>query len=479
MERFILKNWLTELTKKGVEENSITAECAEKLKSLEESTNDNSLYKLTKYILLFTALILILLGVGIILGDALKKSGSILKIMSLLPFIVGTGVYGYYKSSGNKSKLIKEVATTFFFVTSSITLFTFFPAFEIDSIDIIWQIYACLGLGLYLINTEKTVSTAIMYFSVLSIPAVISFLPLIASMSGMRGLRGGIPMEALGPEYTNYLLWGFLIGGAFICKEFVTGNNNGKISRAILGWQFGSAAITFASTLTGGLTLLGTATMLPIIYILGKKYYSNGTWFFYRPLQTLVIYSVVASTMVYSTKVGVEQAIGMDVLGDSWKLHQIIGLLLVGAMGYFAYTLYQEEVETDNVKVNLLIFGFSALLVITSLFGWFGWSWYSFLFTFYGIILGVTYLNNGLDNKYTPLIILGTITLVPIVIIKIVVNGDIFGANAAAYIIGLLLIGIGVGIALLVKYMKENWSVTGALIKSNELDDVIDNKSEE
>lgn len=464
MERFINKNWLGQLTSNALKEGKINEESANNIIEYAEEKDDHTFYKYIKFSLLLLGGFLILSGLMVIVGDLLKKSESSGKIMLLIPGILGGVGYFFYRTRFRKNDLIRESATAFFFACIAGTFGSLLQAFEIEFINALWQQYLILGLGLYFIYADKSKAVTLVFLSLLVFPVTQDYSRAIPDV--FTGGRGETD------KYFAFLIWGFLGASAYLIKDFFSKKN--KFSNIIIGWYFAYAAVMMAIFMTGGLIFFGLATVLTALYLIGCKYYSNGTWFFNRPLQTISGLFVIVMTMAMSFSFALKGAPYVDSFGDSWKFPQLISLVVIGAIGYFCYWFYTNEVENKEVETNPIMAGFPILLVLTGLFGWFDWTWHSFMFAIYGVLLGGSYLTTGLSDKYTPKIFLGTIILLPIVIGKISVNSDLLGNKLGIYLLGLLLIGFGAGMVFLVKFMKDEWSVTGPLVEDSAVENVID-----
>ncbi len=484
MEKYIHLNWLKQTLSDLRNDGEIDQSTAEKIQSSAEARNEHGLYKFFKRYLGLIGGYLTVIGLLIIIGDmffdreklfqedGLKK---FFKIMSLIPAAIGGGLYYLYLSQFRKSKLWKEILLPLFFICVAISLPSALYAFEIDFINNKIIFFMILSLGLFLIYKHNSSVTACVY---------LFFMLYVVALMGGTALAAAGPREVefftrvIGDKYPwlLQLTWLFLAALVpFLKIQLEKAKGVIGIKEAILGGLFVGAAVQNGMALSGGYPTLGLMVILPLMYLLSKRYYAKGTWFFYRPGSTNLVFMAIYMTIIMANKSGMKMMLYSGFkLSKKFYFSTATGLLFIIIIGALTYLFYKKEIEAKNIKINYFLLAFPAVLFLASLVGSdIGY----ILFTAYGFALAWFYVQEGLKMRFAPLIIIGSILGIVLVIEKIIANvGDKLVKDPSLSMVGILLMFFGLVMVGIVQYVKQQWSVSDDTAddgNENLLDDAI------
>ena len=164
-------------------------------------------------------------------------------------------------------------------------------------------------------------------------------------------------------------------------------------------------------------------------------------------------------------------------LFKNYSFHKQIAYIIIVAIGYGAYTIYDSELSNNDDAINPLIVAFPIVaFLLTYLLGEYGTQYIVFLFALY---LGYDFVQKGIEKKDAIRIGLGVVTAVTVFLVKVI---DLLRENLQEKIvIGLLVTFIGAMFIAIVYYLRSQWTVTSAELAntaSNNFDkntDIIDN----
>ncbi len=473
MERYIQRNWFRQLKDQ--------AEAPKDAQALETSVNtdfDTRPHRLIQMYAGFFGGVLALVGLMALLADVLGPSEGTMKFLSLLPIILGGAVYGYHKTKKPDNKALRELSSTFLFITFTLSTFLAIPAFQID-LDLEqyrYVLYLCMAVGLALTYMNKSSLTAVTFLYFLLTWAYLGVLlgNIIGGFGGpLRMLGGSVGFLGSGEE-TVIVFWIFFAGIVkYLLDNAVEGSN---LKTVILGWLVGTVALLGAGMMTGGHALLGISAMIFALYVFGKKYYPNGTAFWNRPFQTLAVIGAIYLFLIFSHDSALVGALfAAGVLGEM-NTPQILGLLisLIIAGGSLFY-YFKNHWQTGN-KLNQFIALIPLLAILTTLLGFAKdpdlISFIAVIYTAGGIVLFGYWIKEGINSTYPPITLLGVMSIISLLIGK--VSGMVEEGPAT---VGLYLLLVGAGLLYLVLIIDKRWnlgSFDGILPEKSSAPGVID-----
>lgn len=467
MERYIQRNWLKQLTAKLVAEDKITSQTAQTINDEADATNDFALYKMFKSVYGLIGTFLVFAGLLVIFGDFI---GDKEKVMCFIPGLIGGGGYFFYLSQKRTSKLWKELMVPLFMVSVGVSFPMILAAFEIDFINNKLIFYMILTFMLWLIYKHNTIVGGAIYLIILFIVGSL-FSGITAMLPYGEFASFGRSIVSDDYSWLWILSWAYLIAIVPFLKYRLSdiGIKLG-IKEAILSWLFVYAAYQFSFGMTAGFGGLGFLVVSTLLYMMSKRYYGQATWFFNRPGSTMLVWSAVISTLLFSNKA---MGIGFSAYGfpDDIGLDQILSLLVILGIGLYAFKFYKDQIEPNGVQLNYILMAYPAVFFVAALIGSDGA--YA-VFTLYGIALFGWYAKEGLRMKYSPLVLLGVGFGVLFACIRIAINVlEKVMEEQSALIAGITLIFFGLIFLGSILYIKGIWSVSDDNVNPDD-DNILD-----
>lgn len=446
MERYIRRNWFTQLQKEASDPSD-----GRELNRIVHTDKDHRPARLIQMYAGMTGLLAVLAGIFVLFADILGSGEGTAKFMSLFPFILGLGLYIFYKMKHSENNAFRELSSAFLAITFFFTLVSSMVTFKIDldADQLRYVIYIGLAAALGITYMNKSSLTAFVFMIFLVI------------WSGSAILGGFLPF-GIGSVFgsgveTVIVFWVFFAG---IVYFLLTNLNTTEINlkTVILGWLVGVLAIAGASSMTGGQTFLADAAMIFALYVFGKKYYSKGTAFWNRPFQTIAIVMASAYFLAFCHGDAILGSLLSSGVFTEFETPQILGLVIsLGLMGGSLFYYHKNHWSTGD-KLNQFMALVPLLALLSFLVGFAKdpdfYGFVGMIYTAAGIVLFGMWVKYGIAGKHVPITLLGVVTLLSILLTKTTaVQGE------SAMVMGLYLIFVGGFALFLTFYLDKAWGM--------------------
>jgi hypothetical protein len=431
------KAWL----KKVLANNNFSDDVKSKLESEVEPVQSFPLYKYFKFYLAAVSVVLMVAGLLTILLPSDSSTGM-LKALVFLPLLVGSLFYFLYTSKFTNNGLFRELTGAFLFSGFAITFISFFQVYEIDFVRMDIQIYIALGVGLFLISHLDSVITSYLYMV-----AVI-----IASSMITTVTRGGA--EWL--EFLHLLIWPFGLASLLYWRPRLESARRIELREITFGVLFLAVMISLGINNSYGFIALAMLVIIPSLYMFSLTYFKEANWYFEKPIQTAITLLIIYGAIIFSVENTVGMLGGYQVYTSGWGVMKVLHLLIIAAIGYFAYTKYDEEFSDKPNSLNLTLLAGLGVFFIASFLG--NDLRGDYLVFLYAVYLGYDYLTKGLKDKNEIVLMFGVMIALTPVITKII---ELVGSEMNEKIVaGIVMLGIGGIIGGIVVYLRSQWTVT-------------------
>lgn len=431
------KSWLKKVLAKGDYSDDVKS----KLESELTPVQSFPLYKYLKFYLASISVVLIVSGLLTILLPS-GSSGDVMKALIFIPLLVGGLFYFLYTSKFSNNGLFRELTGAFLFSGFAITFIGFFQVYNFDFIRLDIQAYIVLAVGLFLISHLNSVIASYLY--------LVAML-LVSTMMPML-LRGG--SEWL--EFLHLLVWPFGLASLLYWKPRLEAATKIEFREITFGVLFMAVMISLGINNTYGFTMLAMLVIVPSLYMFSLTYYKEANWYLEKPIQTSLGILIFYALIIFSTKNSLGVLGGYEVYIKGWGVMKAFSLLIIAAIGYFAYTKYNEEFSSNQEAINLKLLAGLGVLFVASLLG--NDLRGDYLVFLYAVYLGYDYTARSLRNKDEIIITFGVMLALVPVIMKII---EIVGSEMSEKIVaGIVLLGIGGIVGATVVYLRSQWTVS-------------------
>ncbi|MEO0469571.1 MAG: DUF2157 domain-containing protein [Bacteroidota bacterium] len=329
----------------------------------------------------------VLIGIGIIAlyaynWDELSRSAR--AVMSVAPLVIAQGAFGYAYFKQRDSKAWTESTSGFLMLMLG------------ASIALISQTYHLPG----------SMRSYLQIWMLLSIPLMYLTPSILVSLFYMIGITAW-SFHAHGGEQVWF--WGFFL--AFVPRLYLAIREKDiSIPANFLSWTTVIALpIAFTTVFewrVSGKMILAYAVLIGLSYVLGRKYFGKGTYFWHRPFQT----AAIVGTIVLSLILGFEWDFGTIDLGEmltgnrfpQWAAMTNTIILLAGLAGMSWLII---SLRRQDIRINAFIAIFPAVVLLGLVIGG-GWL-PMIMMNIFLFGLGIFYLREGIVREMLSLVNLG------------------------------------------------------------------------
>jgi len=401
---------------------------------------------------------LTLVGIVALLGEYwIDLSGGVQMIVGLIPMAAGYFIFYYAFNNRSDSKFLMEAACIFCMTMIGFSLVLeafYFESLREPKLFVFWML-----LSLPVIYMSGSSFGALKYLGLV-------YLWLMVKATSMMGLV----MMAMRNDYTDLLggagagassdagVWGWLFILLILPHFFDHFDrpsfNTRKIVLGFLGmyYVYNCALMMFV-----GHSFFGISFLFVCIYMLGKDYFSDGAFWWNRPLQSIVIFATVLASVIFSFEevhpaLLRSQGYNEGALSSStgW-FAMIVNYLVLFGLAAGAVVSVLNDMKGDK-KANLFIVGFPLVALVAIILdklteGSADYSLGAWLFTIYIITMGIDYTIRGMkNNNYAA-------TAIGVVILLIMINAkfyyhlkDITDGDGVDQVIGLFNLALAGGL---------------------------------
>lgn len=426
--------WLTSTLArvKGLDEST-----KEKILKEAQPESEHALYKFTKLTYLVYGIIAFITGALIIaLQDVEEET---LKNLVYLPLLVGAGVTALYKSKFPTSKLWKETAGFFGVLGICITVPGIFGIYEWDWMRSDILVYLVLALSLFLVHYLES--------------AIASYLYMLAVIAGSNLLWENIDHGWM--DFFKSFIWLFALAPLVFWMPKLKSSKENGVKEIAFGLLFLVMMMTVTMTNLKSLGMLGSAVMLPILYMFSKVHFKQDGWFITKPIQSILALGTMYGIIALNFEESYSVFPSLSYQFGNFAFYILVDYIVLLAMIFGAIMMFRDNFETDLSKINLVVLGFPVLAYLCSFLGEFHVDWLFLLLLGY---YGWTYIDSGTKNKDVIHIIVGAmsiISMIPMVFYK-TIKEEMNDPN----VIGLMFIIYGAAMVGITLYLKSRWSVT-------------------
>jgi hypothetical protein len=444
------KAWLNRLISDSNDESTKSV-LTNTLTEYSNNSNKHSIYQFYKFQLGLLGIGLIITGILTLLSDLQME----IEVLIFLPLVFGAAIFGVYATMFKNSGVWREIGAGSLFLGFAVTFIGLFPVFKLDfmRLDIVFLIVLFVGLLLYKVFKSNAVTYLFMLMIIGS--------PLMIMLQIMGGYSEWLSFLMLMP-------WLFLGAMFYLWIPRLESAKCLGMVEVAFGVLLAVAALTLSYSLADTLSPLVWGVTAPLLYIISKKYYSQGHWLVSKPIQLIVAGSVIFTIMITAqggTMLGVNSGY---VLFKGFTLSRVIMYAIIAGLGYAAYLMY-DKLDESKAQIDNLILLFPPLFAILA---WFGDWGSSYVVLAYGIILGYSYLTKGLEDKDELFVVVGSSVLLSVVLGKLsqFVSGGWLTTN---YAMALFLFVIGGLVLSFMIYLRGQWSVSDEVaVEMPTMDDI-------
>jgi len=433
------KKWLKSVLSKVEENGGDTSSIKEKLLAEASSSQPFIMYKLFKFYLISSGLIMFIMGILIMFLD--KPDPDVMKGLVFLPLVYAEIIYFLYKSFFKDYGVFRELAASFLFIGFGVTFGLFWPVYEFTFLrsDII--IYIILAAGLFLIKFMN--STVVTYLYIIAIIVLSNPMILSSNVSYNWVL------------FMTHFIWVFAAAILVIWIPKLESVKQIGLKEVIFGLLFSGMVLTLCVANTAGMSFLALTFAFPALYMFSKKYFKKGEWFVTKPIETLIVLSSGLLALVLSIPEIMDPAARSFHVFTQWNtvFYKLIAFVIIAGLGVSAFLMYSDYSEEKDGKLNLFVLGFGPLMLVSVWLGEYGGS---YLMLAYAIAFGIVSILNGTKEKDEIVTILGASLLMTTVTTKLTTligNGLNNQIASGLYVIFLSLLMLG-----LAYWLKSLWT---------------------
>ncbi len=411
--------WLYEELPDLIEKGILSSEVADRLKEHYGPVDESPHYNLAFIIIGILGAVLI--GGGIILIFAYNwedLSRTWRTIFSFLPLVIAQIIYAY--------TFFKKRDSTTWVESSSAFLMLMLAA----CIALISQIYNIGGSMESFLFTWMLLSIPLMYLMNASLPTVFYLIGIASWATHIRGSE-------------SVLYWASLL--AAVPHLYINIKPNTSFNRAhLLGW-------TFVLTLAGAyfwvvesrlvpLNLFGAASIMSMIYFIGKNIYRKDYKIFQTPFQTFVVGLIfmmnLILTFTYPSGFS-ERNWGWMVKYDSWAAMINVAVMLGS---FITMLVLLGKAWKENEQVNWFIVGFPILILLCNFLVKGEWTEIAeILLNLYLFTFGLYYIKEGIEWRKIGLVNLGMLFVSAIIVARF------FDLDLSLIVKGMVFVVLGIG----------------------------------
>lgn len=414
-------------------------------KSLEDELEPEQPFPLYKYLkFYFSALSVILVISGLItILTTGSSGGSSMKLFVFLPAIIGGIFYFIYSMTNKTNGLLRELTAAFMFVGFGTTFVSFFPVYDLDFMRIDISVYISLAFGLFTIYHLNAVLTSYLYMIIVMLA------------SGGFTLTSNLGSESL--EFLTLLIWPFGIAILFFWIPRLEDSKKIELREIMFGILFALMIISLGVFNTSGFSYLALLAIVPALYMFSLKYYKHGNWYIEKPIQTLIVLSIIVIAIGLSIeRSGFIFRNSTYVYTNDWGFTKVFSLLIIFGIGFIAFKKYAEEFKKKLILNHLfLMIGLVVFFLATFL----GDEYRSDALVFlYAVTFGGYLTYDALKRKDEIIVLVGPILILIPLITKIIEFFENERMDQSST--GALMVVIGGILAAMVVIMRSQWKVT-------------------
>jgi hypothetical protein len=443
------KAWL----KKVLANNNFSEDVKSKLESEVEPVQSFPLYKYFKFYLAAVSVVLIVSGLLTILLSS-DSGFDTMKDLVFLPLLIGAIFYFLYTIKFSNNGLFRELTGAFLFSGFAFTFISFFQVYAIGLVRMDVQIYITLGVGLFLISHLNSVITSYLYMVAVIIASTMMSLSMGRGNEWLEYLNLIGDNESL--EFLHLFIWPFGLASLLYWRPILESAKRIELREITFGVLFMAVMISLGINNSYGFIALAMLVIIPSLYMFSLTYFKEANWYLEKPIQTAITLLIIYGALIFSDEITVGMFGGYKVYTSGWGVMKVLHLLIIAAIGYFAYTKYEEEFSDKPNSLNLTLLAglgvfFIASFLGTDLRG-------DYLVFLYALYLGYDYVTKALKDKNEILVIIGVMIALTPIITKII---ELVGSEMNEKIVaGIVMLGIGGIIGGIVVYLRSQWTVT-------------------
>lgn len=421
----------------NAEEDAVRA----RLLAAAKPERQHPIYKLLKFGLIASGIFCIIFGIiYIALPEEQTDNGR--KIVSIIPLLVGLGVYFLHKNILKNDGLWRELAGLFLLAGTAASMFAWYDLFELGeyiSSDI--YLYVILGLGLFVMHHLNSV--------------VASYVYIVLIIIGSEFVNSNIGNNWM--VFMSHFIWFFAAGILSFWLPRLRAAKKIEMGDVIFGILFFSMVITLAMNNTSGLTALALAVFLPALYLFSKIHFKNATWFGARPIEFFVLFSIIGVAIALSFEDFVVLTQNKINLIHNFSFHKLVAFFIIGITGLIAYFMYDDQNDKEKKAMNLwiLLGPLCAFLLVYAL-GKYGTHYLACLFI---LGLGVDFIMKGLKQKNVSYLFTGTLSIIIGIAERVYEYreqlDDKIGTGIVVFFFGCVFLSLGM-------YLRSVWTVTNS-----------------
>ena len=410
--------WLYSELPTLVEKGVITKDIATKLEEYYGTPEEESKYGLG--LIIVGVLGTLLIGGGIILifaynWESMPKTWR--TFFSYLPLLLAQAIYTYVFFKKKSKPAWVEASSAFLMLMLAASIALISQTYHIGG-SLKDFLFSWMGLSIPLLYLMNSRIVGIIYLM-------------------------GITSFVFNSNYEQHWYWGFLLVAVPYFYTQVWKNKSSNASLWLMWGLAGSFLVAYWGVINMNVaeySLLGTALILSIYYLLGNKHYENTKNILRIPLQTIagIGIFILAMILTYSWPIDAyswDRILSMEKDGFRGILNLII---LLGLVLTYVGLLYFHKRKQNGLSY-LLIF-FPLVLLIGLVISRMGYPIAAKIFAnIFLFIWGLTYLKTGVEHKNMTVINQG------IGIIGILIIARFFDTNWSIIIKGVVFVILGLG----------------------------------
>lgn len=401
------------------------------------------LYKLLKFYLVSTGIAAFIIGfLYLVLPESFMRERELSKLLSFIPAIVGVGMYLLYKNVLLNHGLWREVAGFFLLLGVTVTTLAVYENYQIYQYlrsDIL--LYIILAFGLFVMHHLKSVVASYLYMAIVIFGA--SF---VSSAVGYNWML-----------FMTHFIWFFALGVLSFWLPRLRDAKQIEFKELLFGVLFLGMIFSLISNSTAGMVGFSASIIIPCLYIFSKIHFKNASWFGGRPIEVVIVLLTVVSAVAFSTsEIAFDIQRQLDFANTSFSFQKVFVVFLLLIAILIGYTMYADQTKEDQKQINLFIlfYPIGAYLLL-----WFvGDYGAQYLINIFLLILGITYLNNGLKAKDSIQLVLASFIIIAAIAIRLPALEEYLRERAISSLIIMVFGGLFVGLA---GYMRSKWNATG------------------
>lgn len=362
------------------------------------------------------------------------------KILIFIPLIIGIISYANWKKNHENDSVNKEIAAFFLTLGILITGIGFYFVFELNETFIRSDIYlyVILGLVFYFLNKLDSYAAGVVYLIGVQVSA-----SMVYANVGYNWLL-----------FMTHGIWIFQFLFLFFWIPKLKEMKGVEFKDIILALFFTISLVQLSIVSSSGLILPAFVVVLPFLYVFGRNFFYEGTWFGAKPLQTFVQAMMLVSAIGLCFPELVHEANISIHLFEDYTFYKQIAYFILLFIGLATYFIVQNMERDQREGINYVVifypcFAFFCVYFLDGI-----GAHYIINLALAGI--GCYYLWIATQHKNTVHLILGTFALLAALIIRYVLifEKDIEDKD----VVGVLLLLVG-GILLAVNFAaKSAWN---------------------